>query len=164
MRLSAHPIVLGATLIFGLLTGVALAQEQPAAGSPPPPPAAASQYPQTPAPPPNIRPNRPPYPVWQVREMTRRLGLTPQQESQVEGILADRQRKIQSVRADPTLAPMQRRARVGQIARNSIRRINGVLSYPQRRQYRQLRQEWRARRMQRQQQRQSQAPPPPNYQ
>ncbi|MFZ0663661.1 MAG: hypothetical protein WAM66_13280 [Acidobacteriaceae bacterium] len=182
MRILAHSIAFGAVLIFGVSSG-AWAQDQPPAGSPPPtatapaqtqnaaPPqaqapaatqnAAPAQDTEMPPPPPDAR--RAPNPHRQARVMARKLGLTAEQEAAIEPILANRDRRMERVRSNAMLAPRDRRVRVRRITRESVENINAVLSDAQRQQYRQLRQDQRARRRERAQQR-LEVPPPANNQ
>jgi hypothetical protein len=158
MRLTTPSIAFGAVLILTLSGSALLAQDQPAAGAPPPgpasqappadaqppaqaqPPADASQ-----APPSNARPRPAPNPERQVRTMARRLGLTPDQQSAIEPILADRLQRVEGARSDPALAPRQRREIVQRINRESDRKIESILSVPQRQQYQQMKEENRSR-------------------
>lgn len=147
MRIFSPSIALGAALIFGLSGSALLAQDQPAAGASPP--AAASQ-----APPSDAQPHRAPNPQRQAKMMARRLSLTPDQESAIEPILADRQQQVQSARADTTLAPRARRQKVKGIQQDSDNKIEAILNDTQKQQYEQMKQERRAKR-----QRQAAAPP-----
>lgn len=145
---------LGAALFLALLGNPLLAQEQPAAGAPPP----ATTAP-TPAPAPVLPMPRGPNPIRQARVLARKLALTTAQESALEPILAKRQQQVQSARADTTLTPRQRRRKMRAIFRESNRRINAILTYEQRQQYKLLKQERRNyRRLRRQQP--TAAPPP----
>lgn len=102
MRLLSHSVALSAALIFGISGVAVLAQDQPAAGAPPP--AATSQAPSPDAQPnaaPNSAPNAPnsaPNPQRQAKTLARRLALNPQQQSEVESILADREQLKQERR------------------------------------------------------------------
>ncbi|MGC9159499.1 MAG: hypothetical protein ACP5FH_10960, partial [Terracidiphilus sp.] len=137
-----HPsFALGAVLIAVGSGSVLLAQDQPAAGSPPPAAAQASQAATSPAPPPGEPPQRAPDPQRQARMLARRLALTPEQQSRVEAILANRLQEIQSVRSDATLDPMVRRATVRSIFRVSDGKINALLNDTQKQLYAQLKQE-----------------------
>lgn len=179
MRILWCSCVAGAILGLGISTG-AWAQDQPAAGSPPP--GAAAQAPAQqqqaapdqaqsapaeqnaapaqndalPPPPPDAR--RGPNPHRQARMMARRLGLTPAQQAAIEPILADHQQRMRRARTDATLTPRDRRARIREINHDSARRINAVLTPAQRQEFKQLRQEQRARRLQREQQMTAPAP------
>lgn len=161
MRIFAPSMALGAALIFVFPGSALLAQDQPAAGAPPP--AATSQ-----APPPDAQqapsaaqPNRAPDPKRQVKMMARRLALTPQQQSEIEFILADRQQQLENVRADTTLAPRNRRMRVQRIRQDSDNKIEAILSDVQKQQYEQMKQERRTNGQMREQQ-QAGVPPTAN--
>lgn len=171
MQVFSSSMGLGAVLILALSCG-AWAQDQPAAGSPPPgaaaqsAPAQAQQPPEQnaapaqneamPPPPPDAR--RGPNPRRQARMLARRLGLTPAQQAEIEPILADHQQRMRRARADTTLTPRDRRARVREINHDSAHRINAVLTPAQRQEYKQLKQEQRAKRLERQQQPAAPAP------
>ncbi|MFP5276741.1 MAG: hypothetical protein ACLGPM_06480 [Acidobacteriota bacterium] len=165
MRLFSSSLALGAALFFALSGGAAFAQDQPAAGSPPPAsaqtpaqntqaaPPPAAQAPPVPA----MQNRRAPYPQRLARTLAKRLSLTPGQESKIETILTARQQQAQSIRADATLTPRERRISLRGIFQDSDRRIKAILTAPQRQQYMRWKQEQRARREQRKQQ-QSDAP------
>ena len=152
MRVYCYRFALGAVLMAGVACG-AWAQDQPAAGSPPPGAAQAQQAAPdqnaAPAqdgemPPPPIDARRGPNPHRQAMMLAKRLGLTADQQADVELILANRKQRMQHARNDVTLAPQDKRAVMGEINRDSVKRINAMLSPAQRQQYRQLRQEQRA--------------------
>lgn len=145
MRNFAPPMALSAALIFVLSGSALLAQDQPAAGAPPP--AATSQ-----APSPDAQPNRTPNPERQAKMMAKKLALTADQQSQIEPILADRQQQIQTTRADTTLAPRVRRAKVQGILQDSDSKIEAILNDAQKQQYEQLKQDRYANRQMRAQQ------------
>jgi periplasmic protein CpxP/Spy len=151
MRSVTSVVALSAALILGLSGSVALAQDQPAAGSPPP--AATTQAPSA---------TRAPNPERQSKMLAKRLSLTPEQESQIEPILADRDQQLQSVRADASLAPRDRRAKVQGIQQDSDSKINAILNDAQKQQYEQMKAEQRAKRQQQREQRQGGAPPADN--
>jgi periplasmic protein CpxP/Spy len=155
MRIFAPPISLSAALIVILSGSVLSAQDQPAAGAPPP--AATSQAPSQ-VPPSDAQPNHAPDPQRQAKMMAKRLSLTNAQQSQIASILAGREQQLQSARADTTLAPKVRRARVQGIQQDSESKIEAILSDTQKQQYEQLKQERLANRQMRGQQ---QTEPPP---
>jgi len=150
MRKLSPSLALGALLIAGL-SGAALPaqdQSQPAAGAPP---AASSQAPS------DAQPRHAPNPHRQAKMMTRRLGLTPDQESKIEPILADRMQQVQSARADSTLAPADMRAKIQGINQNSDSQIEAILNDTQKQQFEQMKQHRKAERQQ-----QPAGPPPSN--
>jgi hypothetical protein len=91
---------------------------------------------------------RAPYPQRLARILARRLSLTPDQESKVEAILAARQQQAQSIRADATLTPRERRISLRGIFQESDRRIKAALTKGQRQEYTLWKQEQRAKREQ----------------
>ncbi len=144
MRNFAPPMALSAALIFVLSGSALLAQDQPAAGAPPPAatsPAATSPAATSQAPSPDAQPNRTPNPERQAKMMAKKLALTADQQSRIEPILADRQQQIQTARADTTLAPRVRRAKVQGILQDSDRKIEAILNDAQKQQYEQLKQD-----------------------
>jgi hypothetical protein len=161
MRIVSLPVALSAALIFGLSGGATLAQDQPAAGAPPP--AAATQAQPGASAAPAAQPNRAPDPMRQAKMLARRLSLTPQQQSEIEPILADRLEQIQNARADTTLAPKNRRAKVQAITQDSDSKIEAILNDGQKQQYEQMKQERRANGQMREEQ-QAGAPPMANNQ
>lgn len=180
MRFSTPMSVFGVALALAVSLSAG-AQDQPAAGSPPPdtstqqqqpaasatPPATQQAPAQTAAPsddalpPPPIDMRRRPNPHRQANRLARELRLTSVQQSQIEPILADRIRRTRAVRTDATLGPRERRTEMREVSRDSVRRINAVLTMEQRQQWKQLRQQERAKRMEREQQLQSQPQPQP---
>jgi periplasmic protein CpxP/Spy len=168
MRIYLSSIALGAALILGLSGSSLRAQDQPAAGAPPPAASSApSSNPQQDSAPDsapdsasnpasNSAPSAAPNPERQANMLAKKLGLTPDQQSKIETILANRQQQIQTIRADNTLAPRDRRAKVQQISRESDSDINAVLTGAQQKQYQQLKEERREKRQERQQQQQGQ--------
>jgi protein CpxP len=102
---------------------------------------------------------RPPDPARQARRLGKQLGLSQDQVSQIEPVIAGRQQQLENARTDPTLAPRQRRAEVRSIMRKSNRKIEAVMTDSQKQQYEQLLQARRqARRQRMQQPPQQQAP------
>ena len=80
--------------------------------------------------------------------MAKELGLTPDQVSKIEPILADRDQQVQSVRSDSTLAHKDMRARVHGIRRDSDSKIEAILNDTQKQQYEQIKQSRKANRQQ----------------
>ncbi len=168
MRFSSLSMALGAVCICALFANTLRAQEQPATGSPPPgaayqTPAAGSTQPPAAAPAPEANvppPGRVPDPQRaaqrQVWMLTRRLGLTPAQRSEIEPILAKRIRLIASIRHDPTLVPWQKRTRVEKVFKDSDGEIETILSGPQIEGYQRIIQQRLAHQREMQQQRQQQ--------
>ena len=145
------------SFVLGLLlcAGIAAAQSSPQSSdqSQPQPgdaPSAQSQPPMQ---------HRAPDPVRQARHLGKKLGLSPDQVSQLTPILADRQQQLEQVRSDSTLAPRDRRAKVRDIMQDSKGKIEAVLTDAQKQQYEQMLEQQRERRQElRQSQSQPQAP------
>jgi periplasmic protein CpxP/Spy len=135
MRNFFSTVALGSALVVGLSANALLAQDQSA-----PPPVSA----QTPAP----RPAHVPNPRHQAKKMAKQLGLTPDQVSKIEPILADRDQQLQGLRSDTTLAPSDRKARIHGIRQDSDNRIEAILTDAQKQQYEQIKQSRKANRHQ----------------
>ena len=131
MRNFFTSVALGSVLAVGLSGSALLAQDQSA-----PPPASA----QSPAP----RPAHVPNPRHQAKKMAKQLGLTPDQVSKIEPILADRDQQVQGLRSDTTLAPSDRKAKMRGIRQDSDTRIEAILNDTQKQQYEQIKQARRA--------------------
>lgn len=143
MRFIFPSIALGSVLIIGLSGSTLLAQDQsqPAAGASAP--AASSQAPSSDTPRHKaMNPNR------AAKRMAKKLGLTPDQESKIEPILADREQRIQSVNADTTLASGDRQAKMQGIYQDSDSKIEAILNDTQKQQYEQMKQTREAKRQQ----------------
>jgi hypothetical protein len=80
--------------------------------------------------------------------MAKALGLTPDQVSKIEPILADRDQQVQSLRSDTTLAPSDRKAKMDGIRQDSDSRIEALLTDAQKQQYEQIKQSRKANRHQ----------------
>lgn len=120
-----------------------------------------------PAPPPQQRPADP---ARQARRLGKQLGLSPGQVTQIEPVIAARQQQMESLRADTSLTPRQRRKQMRSIIRDSNSKMEAVMTDSQKQQYQQLLQARRQSRRQRTQQwaqqqaSQEQAPPQPQEQ
>ncbi len=79
-----------------------------------------------------------PNPARQARRLGKQLGLTPDQVSQIEPVLAERQQGLLNVRSNTALTPRQRRAQVRSIMQDSKGKIEAVLSDAQKQQYEQM--------------------------
>ena len=139
MRRFLPSLAIGSLLMAGFSSGILLAQDQSA------PPAVSSQ---APAASPTQRPVHVPNPQHQAKKMAKELGLTPDQVSKIEPILADRDQQVQSLRSDSTLAPKDRKQRVHGIRRDSDSKIEAILNDSQKQQYEQIKQTRKANRQQ----------------
>jgi len=107
---------------------------------------------------------RPATPERQTRALARQLGLSRAQQAQIRPIIADRQQQIETLRADQTLAPRDRRARMQGVMQDSRNRIEALLTDSQKQQFEQMLADRRARRQQQQGQQQPEQPPQPQQQ
>lgn len=104
-------------------------------------------------PPPDLRT---PNPKRQARFMAKKLGLNPDQQTQLEPILANRDQQIEAIRTDTSLAPRDRRTKVEAVRADTVSKIQALLTPAQQQQFVQMQQNQQARHQQGQQ-----APPPP---
>jgi periplasmic protein CpxP/Spy len=139
MRSFFPSLALGTVLIVGLSGNVLLAQDQSA------PPTTAAQPPAASS---GQQPAHVHNPQHQAKRMAKQLGLTPDQQSKIEPILADRAQQIQSVRSDTTLAQKDRKAKLHGIRQDSDSKIEAVLNDTQKQQYEQIKQSRKANRRQ----------------
>ena len=135
MRTFFSSVALGSLLAVGLSGNALLAQDQSA------PRATSAQAPAQ-------RPTHVPNPRHQAKKMAKQLGLTPDQVSKIEPILADRDQQVQGVRSDTTLAPNDRKAKMHGIRQESDTRIEAILNDTQKQQYEQNKQSRKANRHQ----------------
>ena len=82
-----------------------------------------------------------PDPQRQTARLSRKLKLTPEQAAQIEAILQSRQQQMQQLRADNTLAPRERRAKMRSLMQDSNNQLQAVLSDSQKQQYQQMQQQ-----------------------
>jgi periplasmic protein CpxP/Spy len=146
MRMNFTSLALGTVLAIGLSGAFSLAQEQsqvPEANS-------GQTAPQGGAV--NARPRHVPNPKRQARKMAKKLGLSADQQAQLEPILADRLQQLRTLRSDNSLTPGDRMAKVREVRQDTNHRIEAILNDTQKQQYEQMMQEQRARRQQRMQQ------------
>ena len=80
--------------------------------------------------------------------MAKTLGLSPDQVSKIEPILADRDQQVQSLRSDATVSPSDRKAKMHGIREESDSRIEAILNDTQKQQYEQIKQSRKANRRQ----------------
>lgn len=78
-----------------------------------------------------------------------KLNLSDDQKTKIAPIIADRQQKIQSLRADTSMRPMQKMRKMKGIFEDSDKKIEAVLNDEQKKQYvameQELRQQMRSR-------------------
>ena len=128
--------VIATVLIFGGFGSAAMAQDT---SQQPAPAAQAQADPQTPPAPPADQPARhAPNPRREARHIAKQLGLSHDQQSRIEPILANREQQVASVRADTTLAPQDRRAKLMGIRQDAESQIDAVLTDAQKQQWQQI--------------------------
>jgi periplasmic protein CpxP/Spy len=132
MRSISQSFVLSAALLVGLSGSMLMAQDQSQPRPGAPPPAANSQ---------TAQPHKSPNPHHQAKVMAKKLGLSKDQQSKLEPILADRDRQVQSLRADASLDPKDRHAKIQGIRQDSDSKIESILSDSQKQQYEQIKQQ-----------------------
>ena len=84
-----------------------------------------------------------PDPAHQAKMLARKLNLTDDQVKQIEPILANRIQQIQAIRADSSLAPKDRAAKMRDLRQQTQASIKAVLNDDQKQKYDQLQQEMR---------------------
>ncbi len=80
-------------------------------------------------------------PAHQTKELAKKLGLTPDQTSQIEPILADRDQREQALMANTTLDPKSLRQQRRAIMMDSEQKLNAILTPAQQQQFAALRQQ-----------------------
>lgn len=132
-------------LALGLaLAGAALAQSQSAPNSPPPSEQAGRGQGQHEA-----------NPQQQLAHLTKQLQLTADQQAKIGPLLQSRDQQIQALRADGSLSPSDRRAKMMTIVQDSTQQIGAQLTDAQRDQWKAMREKA----MERQQERRGQGVP-----
>ena len=79
-------------------------------------------------------------PSQQLKRLTKRLNLTPDQQNQLLPILTDRQQQMSTLRGDTSLSGQERRAKARTLRQDFDSKIKAVLNDSQKQQYEQLRQ------------------------
>jgi Spy/CpxP family protein refolding chaperone len=82
-----------------------------------------------------------PDPQRQTARLSRKLQLTPEQAAKIEPILQSRMQQMQQLRADTTLAPGDRRAKMRALMQDSNTQLQAVLTDSQKQQYQQMQQQ-----------------------
>lgn len=132
-------VVVGTFLCAGLLMAQQAAPNQAPAPSGQAAPAQPEQAQPAPAQPVPAQPmRRPPNADRQAHHLGKVLGLSEEQMAQVRPIFAERIRRMENLRTDPTLTPRQRRMQARRIMRDSNLKIEAVLNDTQRQQYEQM--------------------------
>ena len=123
MRNQLFTLALGGLLTFGV-SAAAMAQDNPA-------PAAAPTQDQgwQGRGPGRMNPDR------QLEHMTKELGLSADQQSQIRPLLVDRQQKMEAIFQDQSIAQQDRRARMQSIRQESQSKIEAVLNDQQKQKF-----------------------------
>ena len=74
----------------------------------------------------------------QARHLAKELNLSQDQVAQIKPILVDRKQQIESLRADTSLAPQDRREKMRAIQQDSKSKIEAVLNDTQKQQFEQM--------------------------
>ena len=130
MRTFSPALVLGATLLTSLCSTSLRAQDQQQSAA-----AATSQTTASAS-----QPSHTANPQHQAKRMARKLGLTQDQESKLEPILAERQQQLESTRTDATLAQKDKRAKLSSIRQDTDTKIEAMLNDTQKQQYERMKQ------------------------
>ena len=93
------------------------------------------------APPPAQTQGRQPDPAKQAAHLAKKLGLTADQQAQLTPILANRDQQAMALRADTSLSPQDRHAKMLSLRQDSDAKIKAVLTDAQKQQYDQLEQQ-----------------------
>ncbi len=103
--------------------------------------AAFAQDQQAPAPTQQQGQRQAPDPARQAKRMAKKLGLSADQQSQLLPILANRNQQAAALRADTTLSPQERHAKMLSLRQDSDAKINAILTDAQKQQYEAMKQE-----------------------
>lgn len=125
MKLAVHLALLG--LALGV-AGTAVAQSSQDATAPT---ASTTAMPA----------HQPPDPQQQVARLSRKLQLTPAQAAKIEPILQSRQQQMQQLRANTSMTPNDRHAKMRSIMQDSNTQLQSVLTDSQKQQYQQMMQQ-----------------------
>ena len=93
------------------------------------------QTPQAPPTAPSAIPEKQPNPNHQAKELSKKLGLSPDQAAQLEPILADRDQKIEALNANTSLDPKSMRQQRRAINVDADQKVNAILTPAQQQQY-----------------------------
>jgi Spy/CpxP family protein refolding chaperone len=80
-------------------------------------------------------------PQQRVNILAKRLNLTDDQKQKVQGIFADTQQQMQSIRDDSSLSREDRMAKMKSLREQTDEKINGVLNDDQKQKYAQMKQQ-----------------------
>jgi len=123
MRNRLFALALGGLLTLAV-SGAAMAQDNAA-----PAPAPGQEQGQSGRGPGRMNPDR------QLEHMTRELGLSADQQTQIKPLLVDRQQKMEAIFQDQSIAQADRRARMQSIRQESQSKIEAVLNDQQKQKF-----------------------------
>jgi hypothetical protein len=126
-------IAIGFILSAGLAIAQAPVQNQPAQPDAQQQPLAGDN-----APPQQGQRAHAPDPARVAQRLGKQLGLSQDQQAQIQSIIANRQQAMMGLRADTTLTPQDRRAKAHSIAKGSRNEIEALLTDTQKQQYEQM--------------------------
>jgi hypothetical protein len=86
---------------------------------------------------------QPPSPDEVVDTLAAKLNLSDDQKTQIKPIIADRQQKLQALRSDTSMRPMQKMRKMKGVFQGSDKKIEAVLNDQQKQQYIQMEQQMR---------------------
>ncbi len=129
MRLNLSALALSTVLAVGFSSSALLAQDQNQTG------ATTTQAPNA-----AMGHHHAANPQRQAKRMAKKLNLSPDQQSKLEPILADRDQQMQAVRADASMSAPDRHAKVKSIRQDTNGKIEAVLNDQQKQQYEQMKQ------------------------
>ncbi len=121
--------VLTAALALAFAGSVAFAQQ--------PAPSTDAQQP----PPPAVQEHKAPHPKKEAKHLSKVLNLTADQTAKLEPILADRDQKIEALRANTALSPKDMHKQMKAIHESTDQQLAGVLTADQLQQMKDLRRE-----------------------
>ena len=130
MRTTIFRVIRGTCLAAAMLTAAMAQDAQTPASSAPPVTSARHQ----------ANPNR------QLRGMTKKLALTPDQQSQLLPVLQDHASQWEAIRGDATLSPRDRHAKLKGLRDDTQAKIKAILTDSQNQAYERMRQQKRGNR------------------
>jgi PBP1b-binding outer membrane lipoprotein LpoB len=134
MRTRIVSLAAGAFLLTGLVMAQAPDQNQSQPGIAPPATQSDQQFAQS-AP---QQGQHPVDPAKAAKHLGRQLGLSQDQVSQIQPIIADRQQQVQTIRNDASLTPRDRRMKMHGVMEDSRNKIEALLTDSQKQQFEQI--------------------------
>jgi Spy/CpxP family protein refolding chaperone len=140
MRTRSLSLALGTLLLTGLGSGLAIAQapdqNQSQVGIAPQSAQSEQQTGQQPGQTaPQAEARHAVDPARAAKHLGKQLGLTQDQVAQIQPIIAERQQQVESIRADQSLMPRDRRMKMRSVMMDSRNKIEALLTDPQKQQF-----------------------------